>query len=202
LTNHQDRFLQALLPWMAACVAALCVRIWQLGAAPRLALAALVGLQLVWGSDFYFSPNHVLIRESMILRFAKHLRRGMEGQYASRFKHYTDFDAVNAAVPRDAVVLLHNGDFRLGLERRAVSDQYGYQGALDYRGLNTARAIWTAWHNLGVTHVLWPRSEGKGGDVDQRARERAFREAVKHATRNRMNVSSSFLAELTPEPPP
>jgi hypothetical protein len=201
-TNHQIRFLQALVPWMAACIVALCVRIWQLGLAPRLALSALVGLQIVWGADFYFAPNHVLIDDGIIANTARHLRSGMGGDYDARFRHYTDFDKVNQRLPGNAVVLLHNGDFRLGLERRSITDQYGYQGALSYRALRNTRAVWQAWHDLGVTHIYWPRSENKEADAEEKAREAVFRKAVKKITRRRERLGGSFLAELTTEPPP
>lgn len=201
-TNHQSRFLQALVPWMAACIVALCVRIWQLGLVPRFALSALVGLQIVWGADFYFVPNHVLLDGGIIMTTARHLRAGLDGQYESRFRHYLDFEGLNARLPRDAVVLLHNGDFRLGLERRAITDQYGYQGALSYRALDNPRAVWQAWHDLGVTHVYWPRGENRDADADEKAREGVFRRAVKKVTRRRERLGGSFLAELSPEPPP
>jgi hypothetical protein len=202
-TNHQIRFLQALVPWMAACVVALCVRIWQLGAAPRIALTALVGLQIVWGADFYFAPNHTLMDDGgIIAHTAKHLRAGIGGDYESRFRHFMDFEKVNARLPGNAVVLLHNGDFRLGLERRAITDQWGYQGALSYRALGDPRAVWQAWHDLGVTHIYWPRGENKDASVDEKARESVFRRAVKKITRRRERLGGSFLAELAPEPPP
>jgi len=201
-TNHQIRFLQALVPWMAACVVALCVRIWQLGAAPRLALSALVGFQIVWGADFYFAPNHVLMDDGIIANTARHLRAGMAGDYESRFRHYLEFERLNAHLPGDAVVLLHNGDFRLGLERRAITDQWGYQGALSYRALKNPRAVWQAWHDLGVTHIYWPRSENKDADAAEKARESVFRRAVKKITLRRERLGGSFLAELSPEPPP
>lgn len=202
LTNHQARFLQALLPWMAACVVALCQRVWQIGAAPRLALSALVGLQLLWGTSFYFAPNHVMVHESLLASLAKHLYAGLKGQYAARFRHYNGWEKVNRKLPHDAVLLVHKGDFRLGLERRAITDQYGYQGALSYSELGSPRAVWQAWRDLGVTHVYWARSEDKGADVDEKARERVFRAAIKRVTRDRIRVSDSFLAELSPEPPP
>ena len=201
-TNHQIRFLQALVPWMAACIVALCARIWQLGVAPRAALSALVGLQIVWGADFYFAPNHVLMDGGIIVNTARHLRAGLGGDYKDRFRHYRDFDKVNARLPADAVVLLHNGNFRLGLERRSITDQYGYQGALSYQALGTPRAIWHAWHELGVTHVYWPRNEDKDADPEERAREAVFRKAVKNITQSRRRLGGSYLAELTPEPPP
>jgi hypothetical protein len=201
-TNHQIRFLQALLPWMAACIVALCVRIWRVGRAPRLALSALVGLQILWGADLYFAPSHTLIAGGIITNTVLHLRAGMAGEYEGRFRHYLDFELLNARLPKDAVVLLHNGDFRLGLERRAITDQYGYQGALGYAALGDPRAVWQAWHDLGVTHIYWPRSENKDADADERAREAVFRTAVKQLTHGRVRLGGWNLAVLAAEPPP
>jgi hypothetical protein len=201
VTNHQDRFLQTLLPWMAACVVALCVRIAQLGRAPQLALSALVALQLVWGADFWFAPNHSLVNDSILIPLVKHLRGGFQHRYKQRFEHFTDFDEHNRKLPRNAVVLLHDGAFRLGLERRAVTDQYGYQGALSYAALRTPRAVWQAWRELGITHVEWERNEDTDVDAEQRARERVFRQAVRHGTQRRIRIRGKYLAELTPQPP-
>jgi hypothetical protein len=200
-TNHQDRFLQALLPWMAACVVALCVRIWRLGVVPRLSISLLIGLQLVWGADFYFSPNHTIIHESIVSSLARHISAGMTGEYDSRFEHWVENDAQTRALPPNAVVLLHGGGFRLGYERRVVSDERGYQGALSYTELRTPQAVWRAWHELGITHVYWKVAENKQASEDERAREAVFRSAVKAGTRNRRRIRDSFVAELNPEPP-
>jgi hypothetical protein len=126
----------------------------------------------------------------------------MAGDYEGRFRHYLDFEPLNARLPKDAVVLLHDGDFRLGLERRAITDQNGYQGALGYAALGNPRAVWQAWHDLGVTHIYWPRGENKDAGADERAREAVFRSAVKQLTYGRVRLEGSNLAVLAAEPPP
>ena len=58
-THHQDRYLQAIMPFMAAVTAGAMVLIWhQARWVVRGALGALVGLQVVWGGDVYFLPTH------------------------------------------------------------------------------------------------------------------------------------------------
>jgi hypothetical protein len=66
----QERYLQAVLPWMACATAACLIRIWESGWVARLALAPLIGLQLVWGGTFPFlAPT----TRSMTHRFASSL---------------------------------------------------------------------------------------------------------------------------------
>src|SRR6185369_3398562 len=60
-THHQDRYLQAALPWMAAATAAVLALVWRQGVGPRVAMGALVALQIVWGLDVYFMPAHAFV---------------------------------------------------------------------------------------------------------------------------------------------
>src|SRR5207244_1635956 len=60
-THHQDRYLQAALPWMAAATAAVLALCWQRGLLVRGVLGLLVVLQVVWGADVYFMPAHVYL---------------------------------------------------------------------------------------------------------------------------------------------
>ena len=60
--HHQDRYLQAALPWMAAAHrGGAGARVAAGGRAARVGLGALVALQIVWGADVYFMPGHVFL---------------------------------------------------------------------------------------------------------------------------------------------
>ena len=75
--SHQDRFLQSLLPWMAAVTAALLALLWQRGAAVKWAAALLVGFQWVWGADVYFFRTHSMSGDSPIRATAEFLGRAI-----------------------------------------------------------------------------------------------------------------------------
>jgi hypothetical protein len=47
---HYDRYLQTLVPLMAAATAATLGRVWLLGPQARVAVVCLVSLQVVWGN--------------------------------------------------------------------------------------------------------------------------------------------------------
>ena len=83
--HHQDRYLQTLMPLMAAVVAAVLIRIWRSGSWARGALLPLVGAQVAWGGDVYFIPTHQMLHDSPIPRVAQLLSGGYKKQYDERF---------------------------------------------------------------------------------------------------------------------
>src|SRR5213076_905024 len=54
LLSHYDRYLQDTLPWMVAATASALLLIWRQGGWARYAIAPLLVLQGVWGSDVPF----------------------------------------------------------------------------------------------------------------------------------------------------
>jgi hypothetical protein len=62
----------------------------------------------------------------------------------------------------------------LGLERRFVSDDPGYQGATDYGALGSPARVQKHLQALGVTHALVSRSPGVGLNPPTLAKEVVF----------------------------
>jgi len=154
-TFHQDRYLQALVPWMAAFVAAVLWRLWQSGWILRGLTVLLVGLQVVWGGDHYFLPSHAMC--GMPLKVVIDLlASGFTNPGRDRYDYdYSGLTTVGKTLPRDARVLIHEEHLRLGVGRPALSDARGSQGAISLRRMESPRATWELFRSLGVTHLLW-----------------------------------------------
>jgi hypothetical protein len=178
VTSHQDRFLQALLPWMAACTVAMLVLAWQRERLVRLGVAALVLFQLIDGADVYFIRTHNMVGDSALKELINFVSAGQRQEYADRWRlHSGSLQSVGKLVPPEAVVLLHERHDRLGLNRKSISDTAGWQGAIDYLLLDTPVEVAAAWRRLGITHAMWWADRG-GMSPEELAREAVFIRAI------------------------
>lgn len=200
-TNHQDRFLQALVPWMAACVAALGVLVFRSGRLAQVGLIALIGFQVVWGADAYFYPTNGMIKVPLVHRLGDFLAAGHLGQYRARFDHWGEMKQVGAGLPRAATVLIHDRILRLGLGRPSVTDHFGFQGALSYVELASAREVWEAWRALGADYVVWSRPDNTSLGPEALARQLAFFDAVGEATEKAESFGRLSRAKLSQQAP-
>jgi hypothetical protein len=145
-----DRSLQTFMPAMAAVTGALIVRGWELGVLVRVPLAALIGLQIVWGGDYYCSGSD-RIESSIAL-----IKSGMDGTVHDRFDSYRrDYRALGRSLPDNALVMLHNNHVMLGIDRPVLLDWAGYQAVIDYRQYKSPRDLHERLQKLGVTHVVY-----------------------------------------------
>ena len=148
-TYWVDRNLQIFLPLLVAVTAAIFVRTWELGWTARIGLAALVLIQLGWSSSVYVSGND-RIADSLSL-----LRTGMEGRGREKLQEYrSEYLALGASLPKNAVVMLHYMHGSLGIERPVVLDWVGYQGIIDYRKFRTPGDLYARLKKIGVTHIV------------------------------------------------
>jgi dolichyl-phosphate-mannose-protein mannosyltransferase len=201
--HHEDRHLQALVPWMAAQVAATATLIWRSGGAiTRTCLALLLGAQAVWGADVYFYPTHSMTGAAALKAPTEFLGQGYLGNYERRFDVQTDQVTIGKRVPKDAVLLVHERRDHLGYGHRTITDVQGDQYGIDWLDLGSPDRIYAKLRSFYVSHAVWPdgHSEGiqtLGGDV-------AFFEFVHRYTKNRMRVGGYNVAELpkTAPPPP
>ena len=199
--NHQDRYLQAYAPLMAAVVAALCVRIWRLGTVPaRVGLGFVVGFQILWGGDVVFLQTHRMIHMSPLRKTIELLEAGYHKKYDERFKWAgSGFAALGDAAPKDSLIVMHEFEERLGLGRPIITDVPAYQFALDYSALGTANAVWQRMNQLGATHVVW--RPGRSIGIDSLTGDLVFFEFVLHHTDLVLDNGDSRLATLRAEPP-
>jgi hypothetical protein len=153
LLSHYDRFLQAIVPLMAAATAASLIVLWRSGWAVRLALIPLVSLQIVWGGDVPFFRTHNLLGESPVRHTAAFLATGFE-QKPNRLKLFEPLPSIGAVIPRDGTVLAHDIMTILGIDRNWVTDLH--QSRISYGRLRSPKAIHAELTRLGVTHIVWP----------------------------------------------
>lgn len=154
-TFHQDRYLQALLPFMAAVVAVVLIRLWQFGSSMRLAVAGLVGLQIIWGGDIYFFPTHAMLGGAPLQATIELMSSGFRNAWQDRFNGVSKFESLAPLLPAGSVALIHESEKRLGTAARVVTDARAAQAGIDYAGLGTPRAIWDRLQSFGVTHLIW-----------------------------------------------
>ncbi|MBK9266959.1 MAG: hypothetical protein IPM54_45190 [Polyangiaceae bacterium] len=156
-TLHQDRYLQALLPWMVCTVAATLLLLWRQAHWSAKPLACmLVGVQIVWGGDAYFIPAHAMTGNSAAPVTAELLAQGMKGKHKERYGFGDRLFEMgrDPALPQDARVLLHEHETRLGLWRTVVSDQPGLAYAYRYEMLKGPAEVYERIRGLGVTHII------------------------------------------------
>jgi hypothetical protein len=179
VTAHEDRYLQALLPWMTAASAALLVLLWRRGSLTRGAAVVVVAVQLLYGSDVYFYRVHGMIGDSPLKALVDFVSLGQKGKFQERAQGWGNLQAndLSKKMPKGAKALCHHFSEKLGLGVESVLDGKGWQGAIDYLSPPTPAATLALWRGLGVTHAVWdpdllPR------DNDVMAREAVFQRTL------------------------
>lgn len=170
LLFHYDRYLQTILPWMAACVAAVVALCWRAGWLARAGVIALLSLQLVWSLDLPLWPLHRGSHNSGIGAATAFFARAYAGDRARRTMPFDEYAGIGRMLPARAKVLLHHEHIRLGIAAMTVSDEPTSQHAINYVRLGSSPALHRRLRQLGVTHVVWvPRvlhsDETAGGDL-------------------------------------
>jgi len=149
LSYWVDRNLQTFMPVLVAVTAAILIRACELGWLARLGVGALVVIQLAWATPLYFSGNDRLTGALTMLRAA------MDGRAREHLANYrSQYVALGNALPKNAVVLLHNQHIMLGIDRTVYLDWIGFQTIIDYRTFKTPRDLYDHLRKIGVTHVV------------------------------------------------
>jgi hypothetical protein len=164
--HHQDRYLQIIVPWMAAVVAATMILVWRTGVLNRVLLGALVALQIVWGSDVYFASRHGMHGDQSVLPVIINLfGAGLKGNYIDRLKWGDqNLYAIGRTLRPGDKVLVHESHRSFGLMRPGVMDWLGWQGGLSYGRAASACALYAQLSSYGVTHLLWSKEFSRGYD--------------------------------------
>ncbi len=198
--HHFDRYLQTLLPWMGAALAATLYLLWQKGYLVRVGLVLLLGVQVVWGGDAYFLPIHAMstsaIKKSMDL-----LASGYDQNYTQRYSapFYPYADAAKD-LPPNAKVLVHEMHVHWALQRASVSDWQGTQAGISYGRLGGVRETYRFLKQLGVTHVFWDGPTSKG--YDTLAADLNFFALVHFVPRSPNRIGGKVMAALPDAAPP
>lgn len=200
-TNHQDRYLQALVPWFAACSAAVFALVYRSGWPGRVAAVALVAAQAIWGSDVAFIPTHAMLGDTPVRETARLLGQGYLKKYDARLQS-SDFEPVAEALPKKAKVLLHNQHVHMGLSRASVRDWSPFQSGLSYRATGSPRGAYEKLRSFGVTHILYTSSPIYALEHDSVGGDLAFWGLVELHTKNSQRVGQYVIAELPAQAPP
>lgn len=165
-THHQDRYLQIILPWMAAATAATMVLVWRVGLPHRVLLVALIVLQVIWGGDVYFASQHGMHADRSILPVVvRLLGEGNKGDYEDRFRFgEADLYTIGRNLEPGAKVVVHDSHLALGLKRPAVMDMCGWQGGISYGRLKSPHDLYAQLAGYGVTHLVWQTEKSRGHD--------------------------------------
>jgi hypothetical protein len=200
---HQfDRYLQVLVPWMAAATAVVLTLVWRMGGAARLATSLLVVLQGVWGAAVPFIPSHRTAGAPISKVVIDLLGRGYRGESASELMAYPEWEAVGRALPRGSKLLVHEEENRAGLSVASAVDYSGDQGAFYWGepGASSPAEIHRLLRSHGITHVLWAKNLDHGTDTV--AAGLVFFDFVSHHTDVLGSFGGYVLAALRAPAPP
>lgn len=151
-----DRYLQTLLPWMAAVTAVSLTLLWRRGAWVRCGAALLVTAQILTGADLPFYRTHGMIADSHLKAFVDLVAAGhLEGDRDKRFRISLKLQDLGASLPPHSIVLLHEIQERLGLGAPSVSDRLRWQGRFHYARAGTLRAAVELVRQSHATHAVW-----------------------------------------------
>lgn len=196
--NHHERYLQPLVPWMAAVAAAGLALVWRAGRFARAAAVLLVGLEVVWGSDVYFFP-HLMLRDSAIKASTDLINSGFRNDFARRNDFLSPLKEIGEALPPGSVVLLHEYCLRVGLNAPVVMDYPGFQTRISYRDLRSARDVYDLYRDLGVTHIVYQDSYATF--LDTLGNDLRFWDFVTNWATNKKHYGPMVLAEMPKLPP-
>ncbi|MFO0550992.1 MAG: hypothetical protein U0271_21555 [Polyangiaceae bacterium] len=210
-THHQDRYLQAILPWMTAITAAILASLWQradaeplkldiwASRATKVALGALVSFQAIWGGDVYFYPTHAM-SGSVPKRLIDFIAQGSyKKDYEGRFKIYAPWTGVAKLLPKGSRAVLHDNHVHLGINTSTVNDWFGWQYGISYGRIGSPEKLWHVYKDMGVTHVVWEQYRAVGWDSI--AGDLVFFEFAYRHTIDRKTSSSVLVGKMPPTPP-
>lgn len=163
-SQHEDRYLQALLPWMAAVTAAVLALAWRTHWLARLGAMGVVALQVIWGGDVFFIPAHAQLHQGVLKATSDLIVSGYRKKYDDRFEVFESYAAIGELLPRGARLLLHENNPRLGIGAPVVSDAALFQGGLVYGTMKDPGELYDALRSMGVTHVAWRKGTSKAWD--------------------------------------
>ncbi|MCS6900084.1 MAG: hypothetical protein RMJ98_10260 [Myxococcales bacterium] len=195
----QDRYLQTLVPWMAAVSGAALLLLWREGGVTRWAAASLVAFQLLWSADHYFIPSNSMLHQSSIRHVTEFFAMGYQKKYEERFELFGDYPRVAQVLPPGARVLVHRSHLHLGLGAPSVLDYPPDSIAIGYGRTRTMREMFELLRRLRVTHLVWPAERDPG--VFSLADNLMFHAFVSTYT-GEQKITHLWLGKFPDTPPP
>jgi hypothetical protein len=139
---------------------------WSSGRLVRVGLVVLLALQLVWGGDVPFFPTHAMLNDVPAKQAITLLSSTFRGAADTRFpRDIGYFDGLARALPKNAVVLLHEEYLRYGMGRPVVCDSARWQGGIHYSDLQRSDRVFDLLKSYGVTHIVWETNHSLNQEV-------------------------------------
>ena len=199
LTYPYDRYLQAFMPWMAACVAAALAAAWRTrSVAVRGAIALLAGLQIVWGGDSYLLRSQEMLAALPLRALGP---AGQEHPFARNPYPGEELEEIGTRLPKGSRLVGHDFYQSLGVGVPAITDNPDWQGSIEYLQVDQPDQVMRRWLALGGTHLLWPWSKEPRPPEDL-ARDTVFGRTSVAFTDSAFSVAGYQVAELINRPAP
>jgi hypothetical protein len=168
LLNAQDRYLQALLPWMVVVTAGTLMLAWRAGPFARLGAGLAVAMQALWGANAWLIPSHAMTRKPPLGATIELLGSRTRPTRPSLVP-FEPWPSIGKMVGPRARLLLHEGELHLGVGVPTVLDTIPFMYGIDYGSTRSCREVHELLRSMGATHVLWqPASRGAdslAGDI-------------------------------------
>jgi len=170
LTNHRDRYLQAMLPWMVAISFAALAIAWQrYGRIVRLSIGIVIATQVAVSLDIWVHPSHTMTERNHplvpLMDFVKY-GYGRTQKLDERFKphakwDFAEFVKIGEKLPKGAKVLVHWERLYVGLNAPVVIDEPEWQAGIHYGKMGSTRAIFDDFQSRGISHILTGKRGGR-----------------------------------------
>jgi hypothetical protein len=148
---HQDRYLLAFFPVMAAVAVALMIQAWRSSWLARPLLAALALVHTIAGLAVFAvgNPNGQYRR---LLDFISAVNSGAVDPGMGELGRWA---RVGESLPPKAKVVIHAIHLHTGLGRPSISDWPRLQLGINYGRMESPAAMYRLLKSMGATHVVW-----------------------------------------------
>jgi hypothetical protein len=190
---HQDRYLLAFVPAMAAVAVAVSALAWRVSLAARLSVVALFTLHSAWGLSV-FALGTPVYNYRAVLDF---ITAAASGAKDAGMGDLARWDHVGKSIPRGSKVLVHAMHGHTAIGHPSVSDWVRLAGGVSYGRLDSPVAIYEQLRQYGVTHLVWQLNWGDdsfAGDL------RFFEFATKYTDPHQ--VDDLWVGTMPSKPPP
>lgn len=194
-----DRYLQTLVPLMAAGIAGLSILAWRTGLPARAAVVLLGGVQLVFSLDMPFWPLHKMTGKAGMALASEFFGQAYDKRFGARTRAFDALASIGEALPRGSKIVLHHEHVRLGLRHETIWDWPRFQFGISYGAEGSSREVYRLLKSYGATHVVWSPEQAYGDD--SLAGELVFHSFVRHLV-NVRSIRGRSVGELPRREPP
>jgi hypothetical protein len=148
---HQDRYLTAFMPLMAAVIVAVAVLAWRSSIPARVSMMALIVFHTVWGLGV-FALGDPLRHYRAFLDF---VQTAVSDRKSAGMDSLSGWKLVGDAVPEGSKILIHTLQLHAGIGRPTVSDWPLEQAGISWGRMSSAAEMHRQLKAMGITHLAW-----------------------------------------------